>query len=264
MKHQILAMFFGAVLLSPFAVTAAEPQSMTQKKTTDAHNHRGPKSFQIENGESATITLFKPDLSSEILSAEMGKVTMPRTGVDNYHALVVEKDWGDHKEAIIHYQYMFGRPSHQSPSKLIALEKTEFEITPEPLPREHYRYHSMQEWGFRLRLNGEYLSGQPLTMSTSHGSQQTKTTDKNGRVTFLIPDDFPALVTGVRDKQSAQFTISSEVLHDNVTYSTQYFADYRVNPSHWQSTELGFLVLGIGFLAGGYLGHSLKSRGEKA
>ncbi|MES9980337.1 MAG: Ig-like domain-containing protein [Candidatus Thiodiazotropha sp. 6PLUC5] len=263
MKRQILAMILGSALLSPLVVTATEPQSMSPKKPTNAHNHRDPKSFLIENGDSATITLFKPDLSSETLTAEMGKVTMPRTGVDNYHALVVEKQWGNYKEAIIHYQYMFGRPSHQSPDKLIALEKTEFEIIPEPLPREHYRYHSMQEWEFRLRFNGAYLSGQPLTLNTSNGSQQTLTTDENGRVTFTIPDDFPDLVDGVRDRRNAQFTIISEYQQDKVTYSTQLFADYQVNPNHWQSTQLGFLVLGIGFLAGGYLGHSLKSRGEK-
>lgn len=264
MRHQSLVILVGLALLSPLGVTADKPQSPEGKKPANAHHQRGAKSFQLENGDSATITLYKPDLSTASLSSEMGNVIMPATGVNNYHALVAEKDWGDHKEAIIHYEYMFGRPSHQSPAKLIEAEKTEFEIVPDPLPREHFRYQSMQEWGFLVRYKGEYLSNQPLTLITSHGTQQTLISDHNGRVSFQIPDDFPDLKAGIRDKRIAQFTISSEYLKDNITYSTQLFADYHVNPSHWQSTQLGLLVLGIGFLAGGYLGQNIKRRGEKA
>jgi hypothetical protein len=59
-------------------------------------------------------------------------------------------------------------------------------------------------------------------------------------------------------------TISGDYQHDNTSYSTQLVADYQVNPSHWQSTQLGLLIMGLGFLAGGYLGQNIKTRGEKA
>ncbi|MCG7965469.1 MAG: hypothetical protein JAY63_02645 [Candidatus Thiodiazotropha taylori] len=265
MKPSKLAILVAALMLPPTGVVSAdEEQNLKSKKPAVSHGHRGAKTFHIDHLDGATITYIKPDLSSQTITPVMGKVTMPVSGVDNYHALVVEKDWGDHKEVIIRYQYMFGRPSKQNPVKLTAAQKSEFEIVPDPLPREHYRYHSQQSWGFLARYQGELLSNHPLTLTTSNGSQQTLHTDEHGRVSFEIPDDFPGLTEGERSKQTAQLTISGEYQQNNTNYSTQLVADYRVNPSHWQSTELGLLVLGIGFLAGGYLGQNLKKRDKKA
>jgi len=39
-----------------------------------------------------------------------------------------------------------------------------------------------------------------------------------------------------------------------VTYQTLLSAEYRVNPSHWQSFGLGATVTGIGMLAGLFIG----------
>jgi hypothetical protein len=265
MKASNLAIMLATLLLSPAGVAATdEKQNLKSSKPAMSHGHRGAKTFYIDNLDGATITYIKPDLSTQPITPVMGKVTLPSTGVDNYHALVVKKDWGDHKEVIIRYQYRFGRPSKQSPVKLTAAEKSEFEIVPAPLPREHYQYHSQQAWSFLARYRGELVANQALTLTTSNGSQQTLNTDQDGRVTFIIPDDFPGLTEGERSKQTAQFTIGSEYKQDGITHTTQLVADYRVNPSHWQSTELGLIVLGIGFLAGGYLGQNLKKRDKKA
>ncbi|MCG7990367.1 MAG: hypothetical protein JAY99_05685 [Candidatus Thiodiazotropha lotti] len=265
MKPSILAIMLAALVLPQSGVVAADQaQNLKNSKPAVSYGHRGAKTIHIDNLDGATITYIKPDLSSQSITPVMGRITMPVSGVDNYHALVVEKDWGDHKEVIIRYQYMFGRPSKQNPVRLTAAEKSEFEIVPNPLPREHYRYHSQQAWQFLARYQGEFVANQPLTLSTSNGSEQTLNTDQHGRVTFLIPDDFPGLIEGERNKQSAQFTISGEYQEGDTTYSTQLVSDYRVNPSHWQSTEWGVLVLGIGFLAGGYLGQNLKKRDKKA
>jgi hypothetical protein len=264
MKNQSLIILISTALLSPLEVTADEPQTHNIAKQQITHSHRGPKSFDLENADGATITLWKPDLSTQTLTPVHSSVTLPVTGVNNYHVLVAEKDWGDHKEAIIHYAYLHGRPSHQSPAKIAAAQKTEFEIVPDPIPREHYRYHTLQEWGFLVRMQGSPLAGQPITLTTSHGTQHTLTTGSDGRVEFQIPDDFPDLEEGERDRRQAQFSVSSEYSQDEVNYSTQLIADYRINPSHWQSTQLGLLVIGLGFLAGGYLGRNIKNAGDQA
>jgi hypothetical protein len=264
MKPTILAILLATLLTSAAGVVAAdEKQDIKRSKPAMSHSHRGAKTYYIDNLDGATITYIKPDLSTQLISSEMDTVTLPVTGIDNYHALVVQKDWGDHKEVIIRYQYMFGRPSKQSPVRLTDAEKSEFEIAPDPLPREHYQYHGEQEWDFKARYHGEPVSNLPLTLTTTNGSQLTLNTDQQGRVSFLIPGDFPDLTEGERNRQTAQFTISGEYQQNHTTYTTQLVAEYRVNPSHWQSTELGLVVLGIGFIAGGFLGQNLKKRDKK-
>ena len=264
MNRQSIGIFLSACLLSPLCMAADSDKPEKTEKPPAAHGHRGAKKIVLENGDGAVITLWNPDLSTQPLTLEHNSVTVPVTGVNNYHAVVAEKAWSGHKETVIRYEYMFGRPSHQSPARLAAAEKSEFEIVPDPIPREHYRYHSQQNWGFLVRLHGKPLANQPLTLETSHGTLQTLSSNAEGRVEFRIPDDFPDLVEGERDKRLAQFTISSEYRDEGITYTTQLNADYRINPSHWQSTRLGLLVLGIGLLTGSYLGRAKKTKGDKA
>jgi hypothetical protein len=227
-----------------------------------SHHGRGEKRILLENGEGAAITLWKPDLTTEALSMKHGGVTLPGSGMDNYHAIVAEKDWGDHKEAVIRYEYQHGRPSKQSPSRLAAQQKTKFEIVPDPIPREHYRYHSQQRWGFLVRYDGAPVADLKVELQTSNGSRLEAVTDAGGRVEFQIPDDFPEVVKGERDSRSGQFTLSGEYFQGGVRYTTQLNADYRVNPGHWQSTPLGLAVIGFGFVAGSLLGRVKNGRSE--
>jgi hypothetical protein len=247
--------------LSGMAVGADSDEA--HKQPQPSHHHRGEKRINLENADGATITLWKPDLSTQPLTLNHGGITIPMTGVDNYHAIVAEKDWGDHKEVVIRYEYRFGPPSKQSPSRLAGHQKTEFEIVPDPIPREHYRYHTQQNWDFLVRFNGNPVKDLEVKLETVNGSQLATKSDADGRVTFLIPDDFPGVIEGKRDKRMGQFTVSSEYQQDNIRYTTQLNAEYRINPMHWQSTQLGLLVVGIGFLAGGFLGR-VKGNGGKA
>jgi hypothetical protein len=191
-----------------------------------------------------------------------GGITLPKTGMDNYHAVVVEKDWGNGKETVIRYEYMFGRPSKQSPSKLTGAVKTDLEIVPAPIPREHFRYLSGQHWGFQVRLHGQPLANLPLILETEHGSRLETVTDKRGYATFRIPDDFPEMVPGERDERRAEFVVSAATEAGGTAYETMLTASYRVNPSHWQSSPMGWAVVGLGFIAGGLLGRQRDSGGK--
>ncbi|MCU7931635.1 MAG: hypothetical protein KZQ90_12605 [Candidatus Thiodiazotropha sp. (ex Codakia rugifera)] len=263
MQRQLFRSFIAACLLPLPAMAVDTDGPETKPIEQPSHDHRGAKQIALENGEGATITLWKPDLTTQTLILEHGGITIPKTGIDNYHVVVAEKDWGNQKEAVIRYEYMFGRPSKQSPSKLTTVEKTDFEIVPDPIPREHYRYHSMQTWGFLVRLHGKPIPNLELILQTTNGSQQTAISDRNGRVEFQIPDDFPNIVAGERDKRSAQLTISSRYRKGDIAYQTQLNADYRVNPTHWQSSQLGLWVVGVGMLAGGYLGRTRKIKEKR-
>jgi hypothetical protein len=253
------------VLPLPSATTVATEAKPTaehpkESQTQSVHNHRGPKQLMLENAEGAAITLWKPDLTTQRLKPVDSGITIPKTGMNNYHAVVVEKDWGNSKETVIRYEYMFGRPSKQSPSKLAGAAKTDLEIVPAPIPREHFRYLSDQPWGFLVRLYGQPLANLPLVLETEHGSRLETVTDKQGYATFRIPDDFPEMVPGERDERRAEFVVSATAEAGGIAYETLLTASYRVNPSHWQSSPMGWAVVGLGFIAGGLLG---RQRGRE-
>ncbi|MGD8909254.1 MAG: hypothetical protein PVI92_07880 [Chromatiales bacterium] len=236
--------------------TGAEPPTKhpEEPQTQSTHNHRGPKQLMLENAEGAVITLWKPDLTTQPLKPAHGAITIPKTGMNNYHAVVVEKDWGNSKEALIRYEYMFGRPSKQSPSKLADAVKTDLEIVPAPIPREHFRYLSDQPWGFQVRLHGQPLANLPLALETEHGSRLETVTDSRGYANFLIPDDFPDTIPGKRDERRAEFAVSATTEAGGIAYETMLTASYRINPAHWQSSPMGWAVVGLGVIAGSLLG----------
>ncbi len=220
------------------------------------HRHRsGPGHYMLMAGEGAVAEIWKPDLSRLPLEIKHGGITIPSTGMDNYHALVVEKDWGTSKEFLIRYEYLRGRPSSVSPSKLANAQKAPLEIVPDPIPREHYRYISGYDWNFLVRFNGEPLAELPVLLETEFGSRLEGQTDNQGRVSFRIPDDFPEVQPGRNNNRPGEMWLTARYLREGeMSYKTRLSASYHVNPSHWQSTGLAAAVLSIGLLAGGLLG----------
>ncbi|MCU7853881.1 MAG: hypothetical protein KZQ80_16905 [Candidatus Thiodiazotropha sp. (ex Monitilora ramsayi)] len=264
-RYKPLSMLAMALMLTlPVAKSAEEAGDKPTQPQPPAHSHRGPKKLMLENSDGAKITLWKPDLTTQPLTFEHGGITIPKTGTDNYHVVIAEKDWGDSKEAVIRYEYQFGRPSKRSPSELAGTEKTAFEIVPDPIPREHNHYHSDQTWGFLLRIHGAPAVGIPVSLETDNGSQMQASTDESGRVAFHLPDDFPDIVTGERDRRSAELAISAVIQDGDIDYQTTLTAEYRVAPSHWQSTRMGLLVAGLGLIVGGLIGKTKKTAGKKA
>lgn len=238
-----------------FARTAARPDAGHEQTAGQHQQHRrGPKKIALADSEGAVAWLWKPDLTTLPLTVEHGSITLPRTGVDNYHALIVEQDRGHLKEVLIRYEYLHGKPSGRSTSELTAAEKTTFEIVPDPVPREHQHYRSDQLWNFILRFKGTPAAGIPVTLETSHGTRVNAVSDSGGKVSLHIPDDFPDLREGERDRRTAEFIISAEKKDAGVHYQSLLSAEYRVNPGHWQSSGLGVAVTAFGLLAGVFLG----------
>lgn len=269
MNKRELTTGFMLILLSGTVSHAAQAQTTSKDGTAPTppekqmQHHRGPKQLTLVGSAGADIKIWKPDLSTLPLTAKMDTITIPSTGVDNYHAIVAEKDWGDLKEAIVRYEYLRGKPSKRSPTRLSGSQKTDFEVVPAPIPRGHYRYYSDQEWGFLLRFRGNPVPNHPIVMATANGSEVKGVTDGEGLVRMHIPDDFPNVVEGERDKRGAELTVSAELVSEGITYQSMLSAEYRVNQQHWKSFEMGLLVVGLGMLAGGYIGRKKNNKGSK-
>jgi len=223
------------------------------------------KQLMLKNGEDAVVKFWAPDLSTQEVTLEENLFTTPKPAVDNYHALVAERQIGDVKQAAIRYAYMRSRPSKESPSKLAAAEKTELEIEPAPIPREHHRYMANKVWDFILRFQGKPLSGIPVVLETSLGSRLEATSNDAGFVQFIIPDDFSEVKPGRRKNPPAELSLFAEYKTETTRYETTLSAAYYVDPGHWQSKGLGVAVAGLGLLAGGFIGGIGRSnkRGKK-
>ncbi len=245
----------GLLAQAQESIAQTKPESHSQPNHASGQSHhRGPKKLVLINGEGASAALWKPDLTVLPLAIEHGGITLQPTGVDNYHAVIVERDWGQLSEVLIRYEYMRGKPSGHSTSELTAAEKTTFEIIPHPVPREHQHYRSDQLWSFILRFKGEPVPHIPVILETSNGTILYEKSDENGKFSLRIPDDFPGLREGARDRRSAEFSISAEIEDGGHRYQTLLSAEYRVNPHHWQSFGMGLAAVGGGFLIGGFIG----------
>ncbi len=254
-------------LLAVGAAQAAAPEGARNDAKPAQAQHgerRGAKRLMLENAEGAVITLWKPDLTTVPLSITHGAVTIPGTGMDNYHAVIAERDWGDSKETLIRYEHLFGRPSKHSPSELAGAVKADLEIVPAPIPREHFHYQSGQRWGFQVRLQGKPAVNLPVTLETANGTRLQAVTDAKGFVPFELPDDFPDVKPGERDRRSAEFVVACETTNGGIRYQTRLAATYHLSSSHWQSAPMGWAVVGLGFIAGGLLGRQKGSGGKSA
>jgi len=226
-----------------------------QQRPSRGMRNRRSRTLMLANGEGAVITLFKPDLTFQRLPLGMGGgLTLKPTGMDNYHAVVAERDWGNSKEAVIRYETLRGEPSGKSPQALLNLNKTDLEIVPNPLPREHYRYYSNIEWGFCLRFQGHPLPDTALQLSTANGSTLHTTTGKDGCTGFILPDDFSEVQPGRRNNAPVMFEISAEYISEGKQYHTLFMAEYNPNPDHWRSSGLAAFVMLGGMFAGGLIG----------
>ncbi|MDD3448339.1 MAG: hypothetical protein PHF72_04835 [Gammaproteobacteria bacterium] len=209
----------------------------------------------LANADGAQVTYWKPDLTRQSLElGMMGHLALPGTGMDNYHAVVAERDWGNLKETFIRYVYAFGKPSGHSPAELAAAVKTELEVVPDPIPREHYRYMADDRWSFLVRYQGRPLAGSQVLLSTSNGSLLEGLTDAAGRVTFRLPDDFAEVEAGRVNNPPAELGVIARHQEGGREWVTTLTAPYHADPAHWQSLSAGVAIAGFGFLVGGMAG----------
>ncbi len=245
------------------AAAEHKTEATTAQQTQHQQHRRGPKRFALIGADGATITMWKPDLTTIPLDEKHlmhGTITLPSTGLDNYHAIVAEKDWGNIKEAVVRYEYLRGKPSKNSPTILSNAVKTTFEIVPDPIPRGHYHYFTGQTWNFITRFGDTSVPNLPVVFETTNGSRIETKSDANGRFSIDIPTDFPDMLPGKKDKRKSDFSISSEYANAGINYQSSLSAEYHINRLNWRSMSLGLLVAGIGVVGGGLIGRRVVKR----
>ncbi len=229
----------------------------------DGHGRRSTGIY-LRNGNDAVVSLWNPSLVQSPLAPAKpdGQVVVRPTGVDNYHLLVAKRQSPAGEEVALRYMYMRGKPSDESPSRLLGATKVTLEIVPSPLPREHWRYQTSTPAVFIIRLDGKPLPGQPVRLVTTNGTLMEALTDQAGKVRFQLPEDFSHVLPGRESNVPAEFIVSTAYGHGDSRHLTSLSAQYHVNPSHWESSLGGMFALLAGFVGGMALWRRLPTEGR--
>lgn len=187
------------------------------------------------------------------LTAEGTKIASAAPNVGNYHWLVA-REAGPELIKVASSAWYFANPG-PSPRALLAEPKHELEIVPDPLPREHASYRESEKWRFLVRLHGQPLVEQALTLETEFGTRTTFFTDSAGIATVLFPRDFPpppadpAAGRAGRGRPSAKFVLSSETDYGGQHFLTAFNLSYGPDPERGHSLAWGAAFCLAGMVA---------------
>ncbi|RKZ98787.1 MAG: hypothetical protein DRQ43_00990 [Gammaproteobacteria bacterium] len=231
-----------------------EKQKSVQQEQHAGHGQQGrrEKAFYLQDQKNVTVNYIDPSLKVLPLSSadKSSKFILPDSGMDNYHALVAERKGEALHESSLRYVYMRGKPSGYSPDDLISNHKLPLEIVPQPMIREHWNFYTNNKHSFQVLFNEKPLADTWVILQTTNGSKFDAKTDVEGKVSFILPDDFKDVKPGRRANKPQEFLLRTVHIADNITYKTNFSSKYSVNPSHWQSNSGGVLALSIGFISG--------------
>lgn len=252
--------------------TSGAPTGWTDLQLLEATpgRDRSKAGFQLVNlvAEKATVhapggraplpegVRFKADRLEWEIPAQEGRFTLQSAGVGNYHWLQAREETPERVKVASTAHY-FSNPG-PAPTAMLARPKSELEIVPDPLPREHDQYRENQERAFLLRFRNEPLAGAKLRFASSAGSRADFTSDAAGRVLVRFPADVaPDERQGHHGGgASNRFVLAVEHRADDRHYLTAF--NYRYDEDAYARRSL---VWGGGFLAlGGLLGLPLIVR----
>lgn len=243
------------------------PEVVAHEGEGGGHGHghdRRPATAYLRDGAGATLMFWRPDLEQGALpdAKADGQVAVRPSGVDNYHLLMASRSGDSGEEVALRYVYMHGKPSGESPRRLLDAQKAALEIVPAPLPREHWRYETSKPAVFEVRLTGEPLAGHSVQLVTTQGSLVEAVSDDKGRVTFVLPEDFAHVAPGREANAPAEFIVSTAHTQNGFVRRTTLTAEYHANPAHWQSSVGGVVALVVGFVGGVALWRRLPTEGR--
>lgn len=151
--------------------------------------------------------------------------------------------------AVASSAFYFSNPG-PAPTALLRAPKSELEIIPQPLPREHASYRAGEEWPFLMRFDGKPLAGHQLVLETANGSRAEFVTDEDGVAKVRFPADFEekdAKASGHGNRRQAGFVLAAEYGTGGKAYLTTF--NYSYGPSAYSGKNLwtgaGFLAFGM-------------------
>lgn len=237
------------------------------KKTASKHGgHAKGEStmFALMNTETnASAHLILPDLSEQNLTFNRTAVMLPKPSMGGYYAMIATVYDTNETYSAIRYLSLHGRPCKVSPTKLTALPKTDLEIVPDPLHREHDRYTASKTYRFLLRFQGKALSHTAVTLETLDTPAQTYTTNAAGAFSIILPNDFKNVKIGRSENKPSEFLLSTQYRYGGHLYKSTLSMPYSLNPNDfWQFQSYGAGVIAIGFL-GGLVFYRRSKKGAK-
>lgn len=270
MKYIVSVLMLCLSLQAQEYINWQSPTVKAKKNSHGGHSGHGgrkAKKLQLNNFDSdAKLEIFyiMPTLKKKELKLVNGLVSLPRTGMENYHALVVNQTKERSISSSVFYIYSRGRPSKISPTKITQMQKSALEIKPAPLPREHDHYNGSKSYNFELHFKGEALPNTNVTFTTSNGSQDSFKSDRDGELRVTMPNDFKDVKVGKRKNRPAEFVLKASYMYEDITYTTTLSMPYYVNPTdYWQSTASGAVVLILGLIIGLYLFRNINKKKKR-
>jgi len=270
MRYFITVLLFS-VLLQAEGFINWQPPVVKAKKTGKqehmGHGGRKSKQFQVNGLNLAATTeayYLMPTLEKRELTLENGLISLPRTGMENYHALVVKQIQEKSISSSVRYIYSRGRPSKVSPTKITQLQKNELEIAPILLPKEHNHYKGSESYRFELRFKGDVLADHNITFTTSNGTEETFKSNKNGQFTVAMPNDFKDVKMKRRANRPAEFILAAAYKNEGISYNATLAMPYYVNPiDYWQTQMLAVILVFIGLALGIYMLRNINKKKKR-
>lgn len=217
---------------------------------------RGLTRLRLSGLESGQISVYQPDGEVRTLALEHGGAELRAGATGNYHWLQAREESPEQVRVASSVRY-FGNPG-PAPTAMLAQPKSELEIVPQPLPREHWQYRSGDTWDFLIRFQGRPLPQAKLHFTSSNGSHQLIESNAAGKASLAFPDDWPKAAEAAdgHRRPMAPFVLVVEHSDAGRHYQTSFNASYSLDPMTGRN-----LAAGVGFLAlGGALALPLLRR----
>jgi hypothetical protein len=272
MKNFITVLLFSVLLQAEGFINWQPPvvkAKPTGKKEHGGHGGRKAKQFQVNNFDSSAATeayYLMPTLEKRKLSIEGGLISLPRTGMENYHALVINQTTENSVKSSVRYIYSRGRPSKVSPTKITQIQKSALEIAPILLPKEHNNYKGSNTYEFELRFMDKILPQHTVTFATSNGTKETFKSDEDGKFYVTLPNDFKDVKMKRRANRPAEFNLAAAYVNEGISYNSTLAMPYYVNPlDYWHTQPLAIVLVFLGLVIGIFMFRNIhKKKNRKA
>lgn len=234
----------------------APPAWTTQPLLLPVPGGRGERAagqFRPSGLAAGELRVYGPQGGEAVFPVEAGSATIrgPRPEIGNYHWLSARFETPAHV-AVASTVWFSGLPG-PAPGELLRRPKSELEIVPDPLPREHASYRESEKWRFIVRFAGQPLAGQVVRLETERGTRSNFTTDADGVATVLFPRDLAPAAGGGHRQPGAGFVLSTERQDGERHYVTAFNLSYGPDGDRGRSLAWGAAFGLAGMLAGASL-----------